>query len=107
MACPPPHTPNHEYSPRKRARIATSYELGLSRRELALKEGVNPASISKIIKRYKYQTSGKSLPRSGWPHVLDERDIRRIMRLISIDPLITVEKLHRDLFLSCSARTIN
>lgn len=106
MTSPAPHIPNCEYSPHKRTRIVVGYELGLSRRELALKEGVNPASISKIVKRYKQQTSGKSLPLPGRPRVLDERDIRRILRLIRIEPLITLEKLRRDLSLSCSARTV-
>lgn len=100
-----PHTPNCKYSPHRRTRIAVGYELGLSRTALWAK-GVNPASVSKIVKRYNYQISGKSLPRSGRPRILNDRDIRAILHTIDSDPFISAEKLRQSTGLTGCTRTI-
>lgn len=101
------HTPNTEYSPHKRARIATGHELGLSRRALWAKEGIPPNSVFGLVTRYKHQTSGRSTPRSGRPRILSEREVRRALRLMDIDPFIPNKKLLSDLGLTCSVRTLS
>ncbi|KAK0735022.1 hypothetical protein B0T26DRAFT_635346, partial [Lasiosphaeria miniovina] len=78
-----------EHSPHKRTRIVTSYELGLSRPAIAFKEGVNQASISKVVSRYQNQISGKSLPCSGRPKALNERENKAYITLYRPWPLHT------------------
>lgn len=102
-----PHTPNCEYSPHKRTRIALSVDLGRTRRQIAFKEGVNRASILTISKRYRYQTSARSKPRSGRPRKIDEYYHRRLLRCIAIDPFISSARLGLVLGLECHPRTIS
>lgn len=101
-----PRTPNSEYSPHKRTRIAVGYNLGLSRRALVAKEGVAYGSISKIVSRYKVQKSGISSPRSGRPKILQDRDIRKILRLIASNPFISSKRIKEEGGFQCSERTI-
>lgn len=107
MASQAVKTPGTEYSPHKRTRIALGAELGLTRRQLWQKEGVNPASIKGITKRYRVQKSAKSSPRSGRPRKLDERDIRHFLILIAKDPFISAEKLIADSGVTCHPRTVS
>jgi transposase len=101
-----PRATQCEYSPHKRTRIVTAYNLGLSKRALWAKEGVIPASVKGIVKRYKTQKSAKSLPRSGRPRALNERDLRHIDNAITKDPFISANELKKECGLSCHFRTI-
>lgn len=103
---PTPYTPNCEYSPHKRTRITLSRDLGLTRRQIAFNEAYNPASISKVVKRYRYQQSGKSLQQSSRPRVIDEHYHRRLLRYIAIDPFISSTELKENTDLGCHPRTI-
>ena len=102
----PPLSTTAEYSPHKRTRITVGYQLGLTPRALFAKENVSPRSVYGIAKRYEYQASGRSLPRSGRPRKLTTRDIRLLLRIIDIDPFVTSEELRISTGLSCSTRTI-
>ena len=95
-----------EYSPHKRTRIALAYNSGLSRAAIAAKEGVPIRSISGIIKRYNSQRSGTSSPRSGRLHMLNERDIRHVCRIIEVDPFIKNDELLQRAGLMCDIRTL-
>jgi len=106
-ATPPPHTPYTEYSPHKRARIITGYDVGLTTSALAAKEGIPKGSISGIVKRYKRQRGGKSLARSGRPRKLSDRDIRAIQRTIANNPFISLDKIRETASLEVSTRTIS
>lgn len=45
-------TPKKHYSPHKRTRIVTAYDLGVSPKEIALKEGIPAGSVRGIASRY-------------------------------------------------------
>lgn len=101
-----PKTKRKQHSPHKRTRIVALHEAGLTHREIAAREGVAPGTVSGICKRYRDQDSAQSLPRSGRPRVLNERDVRHILRLIKEDPSISYEQLRRKAGLECSPETI-
>ncbi|KAL2752517.1 hypothetical protein ACRALDRAFT_2112316 [Sodiomyces alcalophilus JCM 7366] len=106
MPNPPPKTTRQQHSPHKRTRIVALHEAGLTYREIARREGVAPGTVGGICKRYRDQESAKSLPRSGRPRILNERDIRHILRLLNEDPSISYEQLRRKANLECSSETI-
>ncbi|KAK0704539.1 hypothetical protein B0H67DRAFT_499659, partial [Lasiosphaeris hirsuta] len=49
---------------------------------------------------------GKSLPRSGRPRVHLERDPRRILRAIEVDPFISTKEVRESYGLTYSTRII-
>ena len=99
-------TPKKHYSPHKRTRIVTAYDLGVSPKEIALKEGIPAGSVRGIASRYRVQKSAESSPRSSRPAVLSEREKRRIMRLIADDPFIQTRELLEKAELTCCAGTL-
>jgi len=103
----PERTPNCEFSPHSRTRIAVGYSLGLTPRALFAKEGVVRGSLYHIVKRYEKQKSGRSLPRSGRPRKLDDRAVRKILRSIANDPFVTLKKIKVEAELDVSERTIS
>ena len=82
------------------------FKLGLQRPALKHKTGVNPASVSGLIARYKIQKLGKSHPRSGRPHYLKKHNLRRVFALIDKDPFISNNYLHAEVGLTCYTRTL-
>ncbi|KAL2141646.1 hypothetical protein VTI28DRAFT_2140 [Corynascus sepedonium] len=94
-----PHTPN-------RPKIFALKEAGWSYRRIAAHEGISPGTAHGIVKRYCEQKSAKSLPRSGRPRYLTERDIRYLRRLIDQNPFISCRELKEQAGLSCSIDTI-
>lgn len=108
-----PHTPSprrissrKEHSPHKRARIFALKDIGWSYRRIAAHEGISPGSVHGIVARYYNQNSAKSLPRSGRPPSLTERDIRYIYRFIDQNPFISCLELKKKAGLTCSTETI-
>ena len=99
-------TPKKHYSPHKRTRIVTAYDLGVSPKEIALKEGIPAGWVRGIASRYRVQKSAESSPRSSRPAVLSEREKRRIMRLIADDPFIQTRELLEKAELTCCAGTL-
>jgi transposase len=102
----PTAPPKKEYSPHKRTRIIVSLEAGLTPKEVAAREGIPVGSIRGIRSRYKKQTSAKSLPRSGRPPLLGERDKRHLLRLITENPTVTYKELLAHTGLTCSTVTL-
>ena len=77
-----PENPLGEYSPYKRTKIVTEYDLGTSRKLLAEKYDIPYNSISGIVSRYRRQQSAVSLPRPGRPPVISDRALRQVIREI-------------------------
>lgn len=102
-----PVTPRVEYGPHKRTRIQMKYELGISQRRIAFEEGVPNGTVSGVVKRYRQQKSAKSSPRSGRPPALSAIDKRRLFRIITKDPFISIEKLLSESELNVSAKTLS
>jgi len=100
------HTPNTEYSPHLRAKIAMGFELGLQRPALKHKIGVNPANVLGLIARYKIQKSGKSRPRSGRPCYLKKHDLQKVFALINKDLFISNNCLRVEASLTYYIRTL-
>lgn len=101
-----PNTPKTHYSPDKRTRIARDYAKGLTAAAVAARHGVSPASVYQIARRYRLQTSGQSLPRSGRPPALNHYQKRRILRLIEANPSISNTEIVAQLELPCCVRTL-
>lgn len=101
-----PTTSRVEYSPHKRTRVVTSYDLGVPGRQIALNEGVSLHSIHGIVRRYRVQKSAKSSPRAGRAPIIKDRDKRRILQLIRDDPFISTTQLIEQTSLACSTRTL-
>ncbi|KAL0933920.1 DNA transposase [Colletotrichum truncatum] len=101
-----PRSSKHHYAPEKRARIALAYESGMSKKEISVKEDVPVRSINGIVARYRVQKHGQSLPRCGRPPALAERDKRRIARVLTIGPFVTVAELKREAGLACCLTTL-
>ncbi len=100
-------TPNKHYSPHKRTRIVTAYDLGVPPRVIAAQEGVPAGSVRGIASRYRLQKSAQSSPRSGRPPLLSEQEKRRVMRCIADYPFITTPELVQNAMLTCSTRTLS
>lgn len=81
-------------------------EFGVSAWRIGIEEGVSPRAAYGIETRYRYQKSGKDLPRSGRPPALTDRDKRHIKRSIEIDPFITTKQIKASVGLTCHIRTI-
>jgi hypothetical protein len=100
-------TPNYEFSPYKRARIATRYSLGLTPRALFVLEGVSPRTLPGVVKRYEKQKSGRSRLRSGRLRKLDDRVIRYILRSITNNLFVSFKKIKEETSLDVHERTIS
>ena len=101
-----PTTPRAEYSPHKRTRIVTAYDLGMSAPTISIKEGVSPGVIYGIVRRYRIQKSAKSSPRVDRPPSLNSRDKRHIFQLIRDSPSISNQDLLNQAGLGCSVTTL-
>lgn len=101
-----PKTPRLEYSPHKRTRITTSYNLGLTARVVAFKEGVSPNSVSGIVSRYRVQKAAASSPRSGRPLTITNSDKNDIFRCIEKDPFTSTKQILLDTKIKCCERTL-
>jgi transposase len=99
-------TPRKEYSPHKRTRVALAYLSGSTRKMVAQNEGVKEGSVPGIVTRYLLQQSGKSSPRSGRPTKINARDLRRVLRIISINPFISPKDLINQAGLGVSVPTL-
>ena len=82
------------------------FELGLQQPALKHKTGVNPASVSGLITRYKIQKLGKSHPRSSRPRCLEKHDLRRVFTLIDKDPFISNDYIYIEVGLTYYTRTL-
>ena len=59
----------------KKAIIVNSKKCGMSDREIAAKENVDPSTVSCIVWRYGKTCNFDSItPKTGHPHKMDERD---------------------------------
>ena len=59
----------------KKAVIVTSKKFGMSDREIAAKENVDPSTVSCIVRRYGKTLNFDSItPKTGRPHKMGERD---------------------------------
>jgi transposase len=101
-----PKTSRLEYSPHKRARIATGFQLGLTPKALFAKEGVSPRTVHGLVQRYETQEKGKSKPRSGRPPLISPAQLTRIQRIIDLNPFILAKDLIPRARLSCGERTV-
>ena len=81
------------------------YEMGVSQRKIAFKEGISLGSVSGIIARYNDQQSAQSQKRVGRPK-LSDRNKRAIFRAIEADPFIKIRDLLIATGLEVSGRTI-
>ena len=62
----------------KKAIIVTSKRCGMSDREIAAKENVDPSTVSHIVRRYGKTLNFDSItPKRGCPRKMDERDVRK------------------------------
>ena len=66
------------------------YEMGVSRRKIAFKEGIFLGSVSGIIARYNDQQSAKSQKRVGRPPKISDRNKRAIFGAIEAGPFIKI-----------------
>ena len=114
----PPKTSRKELPPAERAIVCTLAQEGYSERSIAAKRQLKKSTvhdtIHRVSKRQKRApltdiTVFENAPRSGRPHVLDERSKRRILRTVQTDKS-TREKSAKehlnDMNLSCSLETL-
>lgn len=105
MSTPGPKTKT-PFSPGKRTRIARMHTAGMKLRDIAEKEGVPKGSIIGNVKRYRVQNAGETLPRSGRPRALTEREIRYLIRYVEQNPSVTARELKEKVNLQCCEATI-
>ncbi|KAF4414135.1 hypothetical protein CGCF415_v006327 [Colletotrichum fructicola] len=105
-AAPEPKPRKPQYSPEKRARIAVLSELGMSLKEISVKEDVPVSSIKGIVTRYRLQQAGRDRPRPGRPRILSDRDVKTVLRVLKEKPDISYAELKRDANLTCATKTL-
>ncbi|EQB44269.1 hypothetical protein CGLO_16999 [Colletotrichum gloeosporioides Cg-14] len=105
-AAPEPKPRKPQYSPEKRARIAVLSELGMSLKEISVKEDVPVSSIKGIVTRYRLQQAGRDRPRPGRPRILSDRDVKTVLRVLKDKPDVTYAELKRDANLTCATKTL-
>ncbi|KAL2873631.1 hypothetical protein SGCOL_011188 [Colletotrichum sp. CLE4] len=101
---PKPRKP--QYSPEKRARIAVLSELGMSLKEISIKEEVPVSSIKGIVTRYRLQQAGRDRPRPGRPRILSDRDVKTLLRVLQEKPACSYAELKRDAGVTCATKTL-
>ncbi|CCF43839.1 transposase [Colletotrichum higginsianum] len=101
---PKPRKP--QYSPEKRARIAVLSELGMSLKEISLKEEVPVSSIKGIVTRYRLQQAGRDRPRPGRPRILSDRDVKTLLRVLEEKPAVSYAELKREAGVTCATKTL-
>jgi transposase len=79
---------------------------GASAKTVASDEGVSPELVYAIRRRFSAQDYGISKPGRGRHIKLDERDKRRLLRVISIDPFVSLSNLAKMVSVEVSTRTL-
>ena len=91
----------------KKATIVTSKKCGMSDRETAAKENVDPSTVSRIVRR-----DGKTLdfdtitPKTGCPRKLGERDARKAHQMIDSGAARNVTDLKHQYFPDVGIKTV-
>jgi transposase len=67
----------------QKAAIVALKETEMSNRAVAYKENVAPSTVSRINARYGTHNFESKVPKKGRPTKLEERDIRRAVRMLS------------------------
>ena len=98
--------PRKEYSPHTRGRVFSYWESGRKYKWISEELSVPTNSIPGIVRRYRQQHKGQSVSRSGRPKILQERDVRHILRLAKEDPFISTHTIRNELGFSASVTTI-
>ena len=70
-------------SPSQKVKIVTLVDMGLSRREVARREGISASTVSRLCTKAKPQSSHRLSAKLGRPCLLDDRHKRRISRLVT------------------------
>ncbi|KAK7015347.1 hypothetical protein R3P38DRAFT_3570789 [Favolaschia claudopus] len=83
----------------KKSAIVALKEAGWSNRDVAEKENVAPSTVSRINARYEpTHNFDEKTPRQGRPRKIDERDIRKALRLLSSGKAKNASDLQRKYF---------
>ena len=72
--------PKAELTPAVRAALLAKHKAGISKAELAREFDVHPSYVYKTIKRWSNYKILRSLPRSGRPKKLNQREKRAAIR---------------------------
>ncbi|KAG7571232.1 hypothetical protein FFLO_00905 [Filobasidium floriforme] len=75
-----------ELSPRKRGKLVGLVTAGLSHRKAASRLGVSKSAVWRTLRRENLHNTQNSLPRSGRPPMLGEREKRRLIREVMAHP---------------------
>lgn len=95
-----------ELTPFLRGKILGRHEVGESAYTISQALGIPRRTVRDTIDKKDIRSEGKSKERSGQPHKLTQRAIRRIFRVIKEEPFITYRQLRDKLDLDCSPSTI-
>jgi transposase len=96
---------NCELSPYLRGQIDRSRSLGQSCEEIAKTLKLTPSTIYYTIDKSTQRNEGKNLLRSGRPKKYTERDTRRIVHFVRVNPKSTYEDIRRNLHIYLSHDT--
>lgn len=103
----PPQKEKFKHStPRTRNRIFARYDSSQPVRGIAYREGVDKDHVYGVIKRWNFDDPGVSRTGRGRPRSLDERDTRRMLRCVAIDPFMSISQILRDCGFECSESTV-
>lgn len=89
--------PRKELSQALRIQITTALDWGHSVREICEKYSVSRSAVYYTKKRQLVRQNNASLPRSGRPKKLSDREERRLLRYIRLNPKATFKKISTDI----------
>ena len=90
----------------ERHAIIAIYQRGVKLAEIARQMGIGDTTVQYVIKRYKASGSLNSAQRSGRPKLLDDRDSRRLIRIVKKDREAILNHIHEKFSAEVSKWTV-
>jgi predicted HTH transcriptional regulator len=97
--------PNYELSPHLRGKVERSHELGQNRKLIAELLKLAPTTVQYTLDKSTQRNKGHSLIRKGRLKKYSEREQRRIVKFVRINPKSTYEDIRQNLHIYLSHDT--
>src|SRR5581483_5240545 len=86
----------------ERREIIGTWKYGITERKISEVLSHPQSTIHDIISTYKNHGSETSLPRTGRPSIMTERDVRHLTRILKKDRKVTLQEIHENFVSSTS-----
>jgi transposase len=95
-----------ELTPSERAQLVGAAKVGTPITQIARVFSIDESTVRYTLKKHDIRNNDASLPRSGRPKALSDRDRRTILRMIRMNPKMTCGKLIQEAGLEVSKKTV-